>query len=250
MDLYLLFFATGALGMVAMALLGVAGGHGARGHQSGARAHGATPHSHAANAGGHAVAAHSITHLAGAGRGATGARVAGAKFSGARANGARANGARGGRAVAGVRGGWKDALSSWLSPRVLLTLALGIGATGLLLAPFVQSDLLRAICSIAGGLFLEKALVAPLWSVLMRFGSAPARTLESALLEEAVALTAFDSQGCGLVSITLDGHEMRALARLKPDEDGARPRIKSGDVLLVESVDAARGQCVVSRLES
>ena len=244
MDLYLLSFALGTTGMVAMAVLGVAGGHGGgRAHSShGARAHGAAPHSGA----GHAIAS--------AGRGATGARISGAKVGGARATGARANGARGNRGArtaSGGRGGFKDALAAWLSPRVLFTMALGIGATGLLLAPFISSEVLRAPLAFAGGLFLEKALVAPLWAVLMRFGSAPARTLESALLEEAVALTAFDAQGCGMIAITLDGHEMRALARLKPDENNAHAaRVRSGDVLLIESVDAARGQCLVSRIQS
>ena len=252
MDLYLLFFVLGASGMFAMALLGVAGSHGGgRAHNSshGARAHGATPHSHA-----HAATSHA-THIASAGRGAgrfggarAGARVASAKASGARAGGAR--GSRGARASAGARGSFKDALSSWLSPRVLFTLSLGIGATGLLLEPIVSSEIARAILAIAGGFGLEKALVAPLWELLMRFGSAPARTLESAVLEEAIALTAFDSHGCGLVSITLDGHEMRALARLRPDGDLPPPRVKAGDVLLVESVDAARGQCVVSQLNA
>lgn len=239
MNLYLLFFATGTLGMVAMALLGVAGSHGgARAHSShGARAQGATPHSHA----GHS---HAAAPIASAGRGAAGARIGSAKA------GARANGARGGRAATGARGSFKDALSAWLSPRVLFTLALGIGATGLLLEPHLSNQLLLAITAIAGGLGLEKALVAPLWELLMRFGSAPARTLESALLEEAVALTAFDPSGCGLVAITLDGHEMRALARLKSDESLPPPRVRTGDILIVESVDVKRGQCVVSRLNS
>ena len=242
MDLYLLFFALGSIGMVAMAALGVAGGHGGgRAHNSshGANPHGVTAHSHA----GHA---HAATHLAVGGRGVAGARIAGAKV-GAKTSGARSS--RAGRAASGARGGFKDALANWLSPRVLFTLSLGIGATGLLLAPFIASELLRAPLAFAGGLFLEKALVAPLWELLMRFGSAPARTLESALLEEAVALTAFDSKGCGLVTITLDGHEMRALARLKSDTGLPPPRVKSGDKLIVESVDAARGQCVVSLLQ-
>ena len=244
MNLYLLFFATGAAGMIAMAILGVAGGHGGgRAHSShGARAHGGAPHSHA----GHAHATHAVTHIASAGRGAAGARIAGAKVGGARANGAR--GSRGGRATSSARGSFKDALSAWLSPRVLFTLSLGAGATGLLLEPHLSNAPLLATLAIAGGLFLEKALVAPLWGLLMQFGSSPARTLESAAFEEAVALTAFDSQGCGLVSITLDGHEMRALARLKPNENGAQPRVKLGDILLVESVDAKRNQCVVSIL--
>ena len=255
MDLYLLFFALGASGMIAMAVLGVAGSHGGgRAHNSshGARAHGATPHSHAANA----PATHAATSIASAGRGAAGARIAGARVAGARTSGARAGGVKvgnaktnGARANVGARGSFKDALSAWLSPRVLFTLSLGAGATGLLLKPYLSNEWLLAVIAIAGGLFLEKALVAPLWGLLMQFGSSPARTLESAAFEEAVALTAFDSQGCGLVSITLDGHEMRALARLKPDENAAQSRVKSGEILLVESVDATRGQCVVSRLQ-
>ena len=245
MDLYLLFFALGTTGMIAMAILGVAGGHGSgRAHNSshGARAGGATPHSHA-----HAGVAHAATHIAIGGRGAAGARITGAR-AGARISGARGN--RGARANAGGRGSFKDALTSWLSPRVLFTMSLGIGATGLLIAPHVSNQILLAALAFAGGLFLEKAIVAPLWELLMRFGSAPARTLESALLEEAVALTAFDAQGCGLVAITLDGHEMRALARLKSESDLPPPRVKSGDILIVESVDAARGQCVVSLLQN
>ena len=237
-----------------MAILGVAGGHGGgRSHSS----HGAPSHSHA-----HAGVAHSATHIAVAGRGAAGARLGGARISGAKVgarvtsaktSGARANGARGNRAnraTSSARGSFKDALANWLSPRVLFTLALGIGATGLLLAPLVSNEIALAILSLAGGLFLEKAIVAPLWELLMRFGSAPARTLESAILEEAVALTAFDSQGCGLVSITLDSHEMRVLAHLKSDAANIPPpRVRTGDLLIVESVDAARGQCVVSRLD-
>ncbi len=246
MNLYLLFFATGALGMVAMAILGVAGSHGG-GHAH--SSHGATSHSHAG-------AAHAATHIAVVGRGAAGARIAGAKVGGARVTGAKTSGARasgargnrGARANAGGRGSFKDALASWLSPRVLFTVALGIGATGLLLEPVLSNEIARAALSVAGGLLLEKAIVAPLWELLMRFGSSPARTLESAVLEEAVALTAFDSSGCGLVAITLDGHEMRALARLKPGEGLPPPRVRTGDVLIVESVDATRGQCVVSAL--
>lgn len=255
MNLYFLFFALGATGMIAMAILGVAGGHGG-GRSHGGRAHGATPHSHAHAGHAHSGVAHSATHIAVAGRGAADARIAGAKVgarvTGAKTSGARTNGARGSRGARanGARGSFKDALSSWLSPRVLFTLSLGIGATGLLLEPIISNEIARALVSIVGGLFLEKALVAPLWELLMRFGSAPARTLESAVLEEAVALTAFDSHGCGLVSITLGGHEMRALARLKPNTDLPPPRVKSGDVLIVESVNAARGQCVVSFLRS
>ena len=246
MNLYLLFFALGATGMVAMAILGVAGGHGGgRAHNS---SHGA--HAHGGAAHGHAVNTHAATHIAVAGRGLATARV-GARISGGKTSGAHgARSSRGGRANAGGRGSFKDAISAWLSPRVLFTVSLGIGATGLLLEPLIFNPIALAVLSIAGGVFLERVLVAPLWELLMGFSSTPARTLESAVLEEAVALTAFDSTGCGLVSITLDGHEMRALAHLKPGADLPPPRVKSGDKLIVESVDAARGQCVVSFLRN
>ena len=238
MDSYLLFFIAGAAGLVLMAALGVAGGHGTRAPQ-GARGHSST----------HAASHHAATHLASAGRGNASARSGSAARgnAGPRSGSAARGTLRGGRTHNGARGDLKAALSNWLSPRVLFTLALGAGATGLLLAPFVQLEMLRAALALGGALGLEKLAVAPLWDLLSRFGSTPARTLESAVMEEATALTAFDSQGCGLVSITLDGHEMRALARLKIPAEPAAPRVRAGDLLLVESVDAARGQCVVSR---
>lgn len=238
MDSYLLFFVLGASGLVVMAALGVAGGHSARAH----------PRVHQ-GARGHSGHSHHASHVTSAGRGARGpASVRGH-------NSARSGNGRGTRGPNSARGGWRSALSSWLSPRVLFTLALGAGATGLLLAPFISLDWLRAVLAVGGALALEKLVVAPLWDLLSRFGSTPARTLESAVAEEATALTAFDSQGCGLVSITLDGHEMRALARLKLPDSPVEPtveptarRVRAGDLLLVESVDAARGQCVVSLL--
>lgn len=232
MDLYFLFFVAGAAGLTLMAALGMAGGHGARAHQ-GARGHGPS-HSHSAS--------HHAGHLAGAGRGARG-------NTGARGNASARGQMRGTRTHNGARGDLKAAVFQWLSPRVIFTLALGAGATGLLLAPFVPLEILRAVLAACGALGLEKLVVAPMWELLSRFGSTPARTLESAVMEEATALTAFDSQGLGLVSITLDGHEMRALARLKPSAESAAPRVRAGALLLVESVDAVRGQCVVSVLE-
>lgn len=135
---------------------------------------------------------------------------------------------------------------NWLSPRVLFAVALGAGASGLLTAPYYHSEIMRAGVAIAGGIGLEKLVIAPIWDFLMHFASNPARNLESAVFEEARALTNFDSDGCGLVSIILDGREMRVLARLnvlKP-----RPKVRAGDLLFVEEVDAARGQCRVSKV--
>ena len=123
---------------------------------------------------------------------------------------------------------------------------MGVGATGVLLASVLPGEPLRGLASLAGGVALEKIVVAPLWNVLTRFASKPARTLDSAVMEEATALTGFDASGCGLVSINLDGHEMRLLGRLAPDH--REQRVRSGDVLIVESVDGALGQCVVTPL--
>ena len=134
----------------------------------------------------------------------------------------------------------------WLSPRVAFTVALGFGATGALLQTALPLEPWRALASLSGGVALEKIVVAPLWNALLGFGSRPARTLESAVMEEAVALTNFDRDGCGLVSIDLDGHETRVLGRLTPEHRGQS--VRTGATLLVESVDAARGTCAVSLL--
>ncbi len=123
---------------------------------------------------------------------------------------------------------------------------MGAGATGVLLAGVLPGEPLRGLAALAGGVALEKIVVAPMWNVLTRFASKPARTLDSAIMEEATALTGFDASGCGLISINLDGHEMQLLGRLAPEFQ--EQRVHSGDVLIVESVDGARGQCVVSPL--
>ena len=204
MDIYLSLFVVGAAGLTLMAALGAVGGHGAHGHAHGSPALRHSPASHAATAHGH-------THHA---------------------------------LPAPGRVNLRAALLGWLSPRVLLTLAMGAGATGVLLANVLPTEPLRAFASLGGAVALEKLVVAPLWKVLTGFASKPARTLDSAVLEEATALAHFDAQGYGLVAINLDGHEMRLLARLSPEHAGAA--VRTGEKLLVESVDGARGRCVVS----
>jgi hypothetical protein len=130
----------------------------------------------------------------------------------------------------------------------LFAVSLGIGATGLLVAPYIPAEPLRAFSALAGGIGLEKLVISPFWNGLMRFASKPARTLESAVAEEATAVTAFDSDGCGLVAIDLDGHEMRVLARLNAEQKHLR--VRAGDRLFVEEVDAVKGQCRVSVLSA
>ena len=213
MSPYFLFFLVGAVGLVLMAVMGAAGGHGGHAHGG----HSATVSTHATH-GGHAANGH-------AGHGAHHGHAHG---TGAQSFNLRA------------------AIMGWLSPRVLLTLSMGAGAAGVALASVLPAEPWRALVSIGAGAALEKLVVAPMWATLSRFASKPARTLDSAVMEEATALADFDAQGYGLVSIVLDGHEMRLLARLSPEhEQGA---VRSGNKLLVESVDGARGRCVVSPL--
>ncbi len=232
MDLYTFCLALGFIGLLLMSVLGALGGHG--GHAAhGADTHGFHLHGHhEVSLHGHAthhhgdVAATSHASAHGSGHGHAQSHAQSHAAHHAPSPGAR--------------------VLSYLSPRVLFAIALGFGATGLLTAPYLSASP-QLLAALAGGIGLEKLIISPLWNGLMRFGSNPARTLESALLEEATAVTAFDQNGFGLVSIDLDGHEMRVLARIQGETNGQRVRV--GDKLIVEEVDAARGQCRVSRVD-
>lgn len=144
------------------------------------------------------------------------------------------------------RGAVPGFLLSLLSPRVLFSVLVGMGATGLLAEPWLGGAVLFAAAA-AGGLFFEKALVGPLWSFLLRFASAPALTLESSVMDEARAVTGFDARGQGLVAIELDGQLVQVLGTLSREEREAGIRVRAGDVLTVQEVDSARNRCVVSR---
>ena len=139
-------------------------------------------------------------------------------------------------------GQWLLAL---LSPRVIFSVLVGLGATGLLAREWVGGPLLFGL-ALAGGLAFEKLLVGPFWNFLFRFSSEPAHTLESAVFDTATAVTGFDGNGQGLVSIELDGQVVQLLATLRPEDRVAGHRVRRGDALLVEEVDGARGRCTVS----
>ncbi|HWC74078.1 MAG TPA: hypothetical protein VG454_09080 [Gemmatimonadales bacterium] len=208
MNLYSLSLAIGAVGFLAMALTGL-GRHGAPGHGSGS-GHGPI-HGHGPSHGhGHVGAKHSH-HIHG---------------SSARAT-----------AVS-----W---LWSLTSPRVLFSLLIGFGTTGLAVrgvlgAPFALG------AAIAGGLLFEQLFVGPVWNFLMRFASAPALTLESCLQDEVRASTAFDADGHGLVTAEVDGQVVQVLATLRPEDRAAGVRIRAGDALRIEDVDSRRNRCTVS----
>jgi len=131
-----------------------------------------------------------------------------------------------------------------LSPRVLFSLMVGFGAGGIVAAPLGEPWQLGA--GILGAAIFETAIVGPLWRFLFRFESRAATTLESSIEDEARAVTGFDANGCGLVAVDVDGQVVQLLATLAPDERARGIRIRSGDMVRIAEVDAARGRCTVT----
>ncbi len=154
----------------------------------------------------------------------------------------RGHHARHGQRDAGGAG--RDLLLALASPRVVFAVLLGLGAAGLLLRPVLHGGLPLAAAALVLGVLFERAAVAPMWRFTERFASNPAQTLETALYDHAHAASGFDARGEGLVALELDGQVVQLLGRLRP-EDRTR-RVRAGDRLRVEAVDAERNRCTVS----
>jgi hypothetical protein len=254
MDLYLFSLLLGFVGLLVMAVSGVAG-HGG-GHQGG-HAHGGHLHAgghHAGDVNVHGVGG----HAAGAGHAVTpaghavtpaGHAVTPAGHAGGHAlthghghahthHGDHAHAGDAGKAL----GGW---FLSFLSPRALFSVLVGVGAAGVLLGHLLPEPLL-AVAAIAAGLAFELFAVRPVWNFFFRFASEPALTLESAITDTATAVTGFNPQGEGVVKIELDGQIVQVLGRLAPADLATGVRVRAGDSLVVEDVDPVRNRCVVS----
>jgi hypothetical protein len=133
------------------------------------------------------------------------------------------------------------------SPRLLFSLALGFGATGMLARPFLGGPLLVA-AAVLGAVAFEWGIVGPLWNFSMRFASKPAATLESAVSDEATAVTGFDNNGQGIVSIEVDGQIVQVLATLQPNDRLLGTRVRAGQRVRIEEVNTAKNCCTVSIL--
>jgi len=133
-----------------------------------------------------------------------------------------------------------------LAPRVWFSLLFGFGAAGSLLRPWISGLTLGAAAVISAWIF-ERWIVQPVWSFFLRFVSSPAKTLESAMLEEAVALTNFDKQGQGLISVALDGQLRQMLGTLQDKSTDDSNRVRAGDKLIIIGVDSRRNSCTVAR---
>jgi hypothetical protein len=138
--------------------------------------------------------------------------------------------------------GWS--WTSLLSPRLLFSFLVGLGAFGLGAASLAEP--IRLGVALVGAAAFETFLVGPLWRLLFRFESRAALTLESAIDEEVPAVTGFDANGNGLVAINVDGQLIQLLATLAPDDRTRGVRVRRGDLVRVADIDAARGRCTVT----
>ncbi|HEX4469260.1 MAG TPA: hypothetical protein VH080_06980 [Gemmatimonadaceae bacterium] len=159
--------------------------------------------------------------------------------------GAMRGGMRGGRAAGRFSG--TRALWALLSPRPLFSVLVGFGAVGMILHPMVPSALLFPVAA-AGGILFELGITRPLWNFLFRFESAPALTLESCIGDEARAATSFNAKGDGLVALELDGQMVQLLGTLHREDRDAGVRVRAGDPVRIDEVDAERNRCIVRRV--
>ena len=238
MDVYLTSLAIGGLGLVAMAVSGT----GRHGQDHGGGSHDHSGHGHAGDSHvGHAHVDHSAGH-------AHSASHAGNTHAGhndaSHSHGAHGNAANNHASNAHTG---TQTLLALMSPRTLFSVCLGLGTTGLLLQSALQGPALFA-AAVAGGWAFERFIVTPIWNFTLRFASEPALTLESALMSEATAVTRFDANGQGLISIEVDGHVVQLLGTLDSNTRAMRATVLAGARLRIEDVDAARNRCTVSLL--
>jgi hypothetical protein len=217
MDLYITSLALGAAGLGFMALSGL----GTRGHGGAARAHAGAQHGghhgvihahHASHVHQHHAPHHAHQHM-----------------------------------HAEPPNPLARTLWTLASPRFLFSFLFGLGLTGQILRAHATGGLLLA-GSLLGAVVFERALVAPLWEAAMRFASKPAQTLDSAVADEAIAVTSFDGNGQGIVSVEVDGQIVQILATLQPSDRQLGVRVRAGQRVRIEDVNAAANQCTVSLL--
>jgi membrane protein implicated in regulation of membrane protease activity len=214
----------GVLGLLAQFALGfVGGGHGDHGHgdaHGGHSAHGADAHhAHAPGHAHHGDAHHDAHH-------------------------------GDGHAHGEVKGGNPAHGLSWLallSPLTLFCVALGAGATGLLLKA-VLPPLLLALAAALGGVGFYALAVRPLMRLVLGFASPPAKNLGGVVAREVEVLGRFDEAGRGMVKAEVDGQVVRLLAYLDPDMRKDGLTVIPGERLVVTEVDPRKNTVRVTRL--
>lgn len=126
-------------------------------------------------------------------------------------------------------------------------MCLGAGATGLVLRHLLSPQWLPwAAASMA--ILLAYGVVRPLFAFAYRFASKPSEGLEDAVARTARAISRFDRDGRGLVTLTLDGQTVQLLAQLIADDQANGVEVNRGDEVVVVEIDARRNTCRVTRL--
>lgn len=144
----------------------------------------------------------------------------------------------------GASTGWN--WSALLSPRLLFSAMVGFGAGGIAAAPLGEPFQLAA--AVVAAVAFEALLVGPLWRFLFRFESRAAATLDTAIEDEARAVTGFDASGSGLVAVDVDGQIIQLLATLSADDRALGVRVRTGDLVRIAEIDSARGRCTVTTI--
>jgi len=210
MDLYTFSLFLGAAGLLIMALQGIGGGHGD--HGGGHHSNDAGDAAHVGHAGhghsGHHSQSHGHSHDSAIGR----------------------------------------FLWGFVSPRVWFSVLLGMGLAGHVTRPFFGGGAMLFVAALGLGLLLEGVLMRPLWNLAFKFASKPALMLESCVEDEATAVTAFDRNGQGIISVDLDGQNVQLLATLRADDRALGAAVRAGDRVRIADVDASRNRCTVSVL--
>ena len=102
---------------------------------------------------------------------------------------------------------------------------------------------IAALAAVVPALLVEWGLVRPVWRLLFRVQGAPSSPLEALVTSEAEAVVPFRN-GRGMVSTVRDGRRVQLAATLRQDQRTLR--VKVGDRLVIEDVDAARERVTVT----
>ena len=141
-----------------------------------------------------------------------------------------------------------DYIKIWLptSPVDLFVYCLGAGATGLITRSLVPHGFL-IFWVIIGALVVKGLIFKPLSDFILKFESEPSEGLEGTVAHEADVISSFDYEGRGLIRLTLDGQIVNLLASLDKTELDQGIKVVKGEKVVVIEVDPKRNICVVSR---
>jgi hypothetical protein len=146
--------------------------------------------------------------------------------------------------------GYLRLLLPLLSPLNWFSWLIGAGAAGSLATLALVPEPLAGGVALGGAWGFSRFVVRPIWNTIFSFASNPAGNLQSCLLQEVVAVTAFNPRGEGIIRIEIDGHSEDILARLINAQLERGIKVKKGDRLLIEDVNLENNSCRVSRILS